>query len=200
MAKAPFKNKTALILGADCPAGRSVALKFSRVGAKVIIAGFDKESLDLLSELILDKHGEPAQAVLPHKGGDTMGILREKQKASGHIHAIVNAVAVSSYQGEERKEMICHARALNEVCLDLVKGTGVVRVCTIWPDDAGEPPKVPAPFWHTLVTLDHIEGVAKGEGEGLKAAAVADTVLTLMSCEGGACPVEARLEARRTKV
>jgi hypothetical protein len=198
-----YKNKTALILGADTAAGRATALKFSRIGARVLLAGYEHEQLALLSRLILDKRGDPLEVLLPESPGGAVAVLREKRKSFGHVHAVVNAVAASAFTGEDRVLMIERARELNQIALDLVQGAGSVRLCTVWPDDAGKPPVVPHPFWHTLVHVTRIASAGgtddPSEERSLKPAAVADTVLALMSCEGGACPVEVRLEPRRTK-
>lgn len=200
-----FRNRTALVLGADTPAGRAIALKFSRIGARAVLGGFALDRLELLEKLIRDKGGDPIVLILPREADDACARLRSTRGAFGHVHAAVNAVAASSYHGDERDYLIDVARRLGTELFSYVEGKGTVRLATLWPDDAGDSPEIPKSFWHSLVRVHRIASDSSGFDdvtveEGVRPAAVADALLHLLACEGGACPIEVRLEERKSKV
>ncbi len=202
MTKGQFRQKTALILGADTPAGRSVALKFSRLGSHVVISGFDEDSLELLARLIRDKGGDPVIALLPEDRDGITAELREKRSLFGHYHAIVNATAASSYHGDARRDAIDRSHLLADLVRGLASGRGSLRFFTIWPDDAGEEPQIPPPFWHSLIRVSRVAGMDTGTEEEteVRPAAVAEALAALLQCDPSACPVEVRLEPRQGKV
>ncbi len=200
MGRDPLQNKTALVLGADTPFGRAIALQFAKAGSQVILAGGSTAGISPVADLIKVKRGDALEAVLPQKKDKILAILREKRDTLGHIHFVANTLGMLS-DDEEDEGSFDRARELNEIVLELIQGKGTVRLATLWPDRAGDPPVVPDSFWHTLVRFDRIphEAILEGREGTLRPAAVADSLIHLFHCPPGACPVEVRFMARAIK-
>ncbi len=194
MARITFRNKVALILGADLPVGRSAALQLSRSGAKTVLTGFDKQRLHQLQELILAKGGEPTEILLTDSIEDDMTGVREVRDTLGHIHFVVNALgAGTALRGGRAGEL---SRSYGEAVFQLTAGRGAARYLTVWPDECGDALAPPEESWHCLVTAAAMQSQADGEegDETLKAAAIGDTVVYLLSCPPSACPALVRLK------
>ena len=206
MARTILKTKTALIYGADCPAGRAVALQLSREGARVVIAGYDQRRLQLLKDLIVTKGGDPHLAVLTPDEDRVLTILREARELMGnHYHLLINCMAAVEGPVDNPDEPIEIGRHAYDLLMQLVSNRGAVRLATLWPDDAGAPPKVDKKLWHCLIRTKKVE-MSRDEVLGsipadmVKAGGAADAIVFLLSCPPSACPVEVRLEPRNLKV
>lgn len=196
------RHRVALILGADNPVGRACALQFSRSGAGVLIAGFNRHKLALLGRLIEDKKGDPLEAAITMDHDKSLSNLVTQRDAFGHVHYIVNAAAFDGEAEGEGQNPLARAHHCHELAKSLAAGRGAVRFITIWPDDAGDPPHHAAEAWHSLVRVDTVEAEGSGEaapGDTVRAAAVGDTLVHLSNCPPGCCPVEVRLAARQLK-
>ena len=205
MAKTTLKHKTALILGADCPAGRASALQLSREGCHVILAGHDSRRLSLLAELIRNKGGDPLEAVLSRDEDRITTELRHQRDTMGHLHFVINAIAAQEGPVDEPQRPFEDARICQRLTLDLSSGRGNVRLVTLWPDAAGTPPESPAGMFSCLIRVAHIQlehDGAESEADDavvVRAGAAADAVVHLLQCPPGACPVEVRVEPREVK-
>ncbi|CAN5230663.1 hypothetical protein BH09SUM1_BH09SUM1_11870 [soil metagenome] len=200
MAKTTVKHKTAAILGADCPAGRAIALQLVREGCHVVLVGYDEQKLTLLSELIQNKAGDSLQAVLPRDGdADIAALLRPSRDQQGHFHFIINAVAAAEGPSDDPGAPARAARAAIAGVLALVEGKGNVRFITLWPDFAGAAPDMPKEQWHSLIRVDKIQMESEhtnDDAQMVRAAAAADTIIHLLQSSPGACPFEVRIEPR----
>ncbi len=203
MSKAGFRGKTSLILGAEFPAGRAVALQLSKSGSRVIIAGHDLNKLRLLEQLITTKGGDPIVAVLPADHAGALQVLREARDHCGHLHFIVNALSVTGESHHEHASAGKRAHDQWEVIRELVAGRGSARFLTLWLDTAGTPPEFARNCWHCLVRVEAIQTEADQEGtmdeKKVRCAGAADTIVELLNCPGSACPTEVRLETRALK-
>jgi len=202
MAKTTLKHKTALVLGADCPAGRAVALQLSREGCQVIIAGHDARRLSVLAELMRTKGATPVEAVLPREEDRIITELRPLRDAQGHIHFLINAMAAQEGPADDPGAPARDAAAAQRQTLALAESRGTLRLVTLWPDAAGDAPEAPADVFASLVRVAHLqtEHDASEEevqvGAVVRAAAAADAIVHLLQCPPGACPVEVRLAPR----
>lgn len=194
--KTTTKDKVALVLGADGPVGRAVALQLSRIGCRIIAAGGHGKQLAQLAELILAKKGIAAEAVLPHEPAELVATLRAVRETVGHFHFIVNALEASGPADE-------HSAApadVVEALVNVITGRGAVRFATVVNGRVKAQP-LPANAWQAVI---HIAGLAHEEdaspGESVKPAAVADVVVNLLQCPEGACPLEVRLAPRELKI
>ena len=207
MARTVLKHKTALILGAESPAGRAVALQLSREGALVVLAGHDARRLQLLAELIKAKGGSPAIAELSQDRNRNIAALLEARDESGnHYHFLINALASVEPPADMPGHSHQLAHEIAEQVLALIDGKGSVRVVTIWPGEGpGPAPHLPPDYWHSVVRMANLE-MAHDEAAPVhdplmvKAAGAADALVYLLSCPPSACPVEVRLEPRSVKV
>ncbi|MCC6547960.1 hypothetical protein IT570_12410 [Candidatus Sumerlaeota bacterium] len=200
---AGLRGKTALVLGAEFPAGRAVALQLSRSGCRVIISGHDLRKLQLIDQLLTAKGGNPVVAVLPGDPAKDLGILREARDHCGHLHFVVNALSVVGDSTHEHHVAGKRAHAAWDVVLQLVTGRGAVRFLTLWLEAAGKPPEFPATCWHSLVRVSAIQTESDNEASmgdaKVRCAGAADTICELLLCPGSACPVEVKLEPRALK-
>lgn len=203
MAKSVFKDKIALVLGAENPVGRAIALQLSRVGSKVLLSGFDKGKLDLLSQLIAMKGGGPTVVPISSDKERSVGALRSARDGAGHLHFVVNTLSVMGETGHEHATSGKRAEESYKLVHELVAGRGTVRFLTVWLDAAGGVPKFAETHWHCIIRLIAVQTEADQEGtmdpQKVKAAGLADAVLSLLDCPGSACPVEVRVEARSLK-
>lgn len=200
---AGLRGKTALVLGAEFPAGRAVALQLSRSGCRVIISGHDLRKLQLLDQLLTAKGGNPIVAVLPGEAAKDLSILREARDECGHLHYVVNSLSVAGESPQAHHAAGKKAHDAWGVVQQLVTGRGSARFLTLWLDAAGKPPEFPNAWWHSLVRVTAIQTEADEEhalGDAkVRCAGAADTICELLLCPGSACPVEVKLEPRALK-
>lgn len=204
MARTTLKGKTSLVLGADSPVGRSIALQLSREGSRVVLAGFDPRKLGLLYELIRAKGGESYRAFLADDAEGTATALKDARDNLGnHFHFIVNALATTEGPSDDPGIGARRAVTAAAVVLQLTEGKGSVRQLTVWPDDAGTPPVIEVNIWHSLVRVERLESehdeATDADSIVVRAAGAADTAIYLLSCPPSACPVEVRLAPRELK-
>jgi NAD(P)-dependent dehydrogenase (short-subunit alcohol dehydrogenase family) len=93
-------NKVALITGASSGIGKEIALAFSEMGARVVIASRRKESLDVVAEEIRAQGGE-AFPVACHIGklDDISGLFEKVMQKYGRVDVLVNNAATNPYFG-----------------------------------------------------------------------------------------------------
>ncbi len=190
----PFRNKVALIFGADTPVGRSAALQFSRSGSKTILAGHEEKKLILLMNLILDKKGDPAAAVLPSNHEKALELLTTREAEIGKVHFIFNAGGTILESPETS------LKAYEKLGLELIPNRKNIKWVTVWPDKAGDLPEPPEGIWHSFLRLNGVSHEVSEVDEGrdglIRPGAIADAGLAMLNCPGGACPIEVRLESR----
>lgn len=198
MPKTAFRDKTALILGADSPVGRAAALQLSRLGCRTVLAGFDKQQIRELTEFIVTKSGKPLDCILPTAREGLLEVLLEARNAVKHFHYVVNVLPLRDWEIPEGfsapEELAMYAEAQ---VVELQSGKGAFRVLTVLPRDSTLRPGRDVPLWYSAVRLgDKLAPAGAGDGEGVKPAAVGDTIAWLLSCPPGGCPVEVLLERR----
>jgi NAD(P)-dependent dehydrogenase (short-subunit alcohol dehydrogenase family) len=201
MNKNPFQHKTALILGADTPTGRAVALQLSRAGANLIIAGDHAKKLNELENDILRKLGDPLSVLLSPNNEQSLKALADKRAIHGHLHFVINTIATLEGASDDPGASGRRALELNGVVEQLVSGRGAARFATVWNDQIGAHPELVVESWHTMVRVNDIEGQGgvSSEKEGVRPGAIAEGVLRLLSCPAGACPVEVQFASRELK-
>lgn len=204
MSRTPLRNKAVLILGADTPVGRAISLQLSREGAKVVIAGREKETLGLLAEFLVAKGGSPTEVSLARGIDHAVSAIREARDTLGHLHVVINAVPAHTIFPEMDWDPAVYSRELTAALEEVLRGRGQLRRVTIWPDGAGEfPARDEEDSWHCFLRMKAVsyrpEGGDPGQPEAIKPAGVADTVVCLLQCPPAACPVEVRLEERGVK-
>lgn len=197
--KTTFDSKIALVLGADTPLGRAACLQLSRAKCRVLLAGRDAKRLRDLVEFIARKKGDSLETVLPLDPAKAAAVLRLARDSMGHAHFVVNAMACTKDPATSAPDAI----AIQEAFLGLAAGRGVVRLVTLWPDAAGDPPPVPDDTWACMVRFaeyqdDFADDVAL-PGKTVRAAGAADSVVAILSCPPSACPISVRLEQRDLK-
>ncbi|MBI1293015.1 hypothetical protein GC173_17540 [bacterium] len=202
MSKPNTRHRTALVLGADNPAGRSIAMMFSRTGANVVLAGYDADKLKILADLIEAKKGDPLVTVIPREKDRIIPVLRAARETMGHYHYVVNALAASDPPSDQPQAWVETASQLQKHVWEVVEGRGSVRFLILWPDNAHLPvPAVPDErLWHCAVRYDRIQLESEDNaGDAMRAAGVADTVGQLLASPASACPVEVRIAIRELK-
>lgn len=204
MAKTVFREKTALVLGADAPVGRSVALQLSRLGCRVVLAGFDGPAIREVAEFLTAKSGKPLECLLDAENPNLLPSLLEARGTVKHFHFAVNAIAASpnsfpgSFAGMPPLEVALKAE---QGLMELQQGKGAMRLLTIVPQRADLTSPRGEPSWYSLVRLgSELASPGAEESDGIKPAAIADSVVWLLSCPPGGCPVEVTLQPRELKV
>lgn len=207
MALTTLKKKTVLVLGVDCAPGRSAAQQLSRAGCRVICASADAHRAEALVEQLLKKGGDPTLLALPPKSQDREDLFRMARDRMGHIHLVVNALALCTWDGENGSmEKACElAREADAELSALLHDHGPTRMLTLWPEEAGpQPPPPPRPdAWHAHAILGprqrlDTEDVAELDRAGfkmhLRAGAVGDAIVFLLQFPPTVRPTTLRLD------
>lgn len=185
MARTILKDKSVLVLGADSAIGRAIALQFARSQSRVIAAGEDEAAVTQVCDLIVRKGGQAVE--LPIEGENEMvaAVLRTARDVVGHIHFVINPLAIV----EGTAKALAYHRAL----APMLNERSFTRYAVLWPEGA-EWPRDPSE-WLTLVRAGSIGSSGEDEGTTLKPGAVADCLVSLLQCPPSACPVEVALKA-----
>jgi NAD(P)-dependent dehydrogenase (short-subunit alcohol dehydrogenase family) len=202
MSKPSPRHKTALVLGADSPVGRSIALTLSRDGCHVVLAGYHADRLKILADLIEAKKGDPLVAVIPREAERIVPVLRAARETMGHYHFIINALATLEPPADQPQFNVERAVDLHARAWEVIEGRGTVRFLLLWPDEAKAPlPTLPEPKqWFSVIRYDRIQMETEAaDPEAIRAAGAADTVSLLINAPASACPVEVRLAIRELK-
>ncbi len=203
MPKTVFRDKTALVLGADSSPGRAAAQQLSRLGCRTVLAGFDRRQIREIAEFLVSKAGKPLDCVLPTSREGFFDVILEARNAAKHFHYIVNVLPV--LQGDPPGEfakgsMEDLALYAEEQVLEAQQGKGAFRVLTVVARDSAFRPGKDVPFWYSAVRLgEEFASASAEDGEGIKPAALGDTIVWLLSCPPGACPVEVVVARRDPK-
>jgi len=202
MTKPSNRHRTALILGADNPAGRSIAMSLSRAGCNVVLAGHDVAKLKVLADLIEAKKGDPLVTAIPRENERVIPVLRAARETMGHYHFVVNAVAATDPPSDAPDYFVDKARDLQDKVWEVVEGRGSVRFVILWPTstDRAVPPIPDEKLWCTAIRYDRIQLEADDDDpRAIRAAGAADTIVALLAAPASACPVEVRLAIRELK-
>jgi NAD(P)-dependent dehydrogenase (short-subunit alcohol dehydrogenase family) len=204
MARTILDGKIALILGVETAPGRACAQQLSRAGCKVLLSGLDSRKADELGSQLARKGGYPHDAVLPRTRDAWKEFLIAARSQMGHIHLVVNAMALA-YDGRvEGAAAEAHdvADLLDSLCLNVIAGRGPFRMATLWP--AGTPLAAHNhPHWHCHVTLgpfqrldeEAIDALDAGGVPHLRAGGVGDSMVALFQVPPSVRPATIHLES-----
>jgi NAD(P)-dependent dehydrogenase (short-subunit alcohol dehydrogenase family) len=201
MARTILKDKTALVLGVENAPGRACAQQLAREGVRVILAGTDEKKVHVLGEQLTAKQGKVLMLDLARDVAQWPAQLVEARRQVQHIHLVVNALALGAAEnGDPVQEDRMRSEAMGaeaHLLADLAP-RGPVKAVMLWPSEAAAPP-LATEHWRCLVRLEKFQR-ADGEtleGLHLRAAAIGDAVVTMLSMPPSAAPVEVLLRAVR---
>mgnify|MGYP005864758251 CR=1 FL=1 len=186
MARTILKDKTALVAGADNPAGRAAALQFARIGMRILLVGDDAKALEKLADLIVKKDGEAAELPLERNGEELAAELRAARDAIGHIHVAVNCYALGDAEGS-----LEWALAFQGILESLLAERSFTRHLLALPHGVAVP-EVPEGAWRCVVEAG--APVAAEGSDGLRAGALADAMVFLAQIPPSARPTRVLLD------
>ncbi|MDX2176857.1 MAG: hypothetical protein SF028_10340 [Candidatus Sumerlaeia bacterium] len=186
MARTILKDKTALVAGADNPAGRAAALQFARAGMRILLVGDDEQAVVRLADAIIKKDGEAAELPLARNEAELAAELRAARDAIGHVHVAVNCYAFSAGEGSPE-----WALAFQRVLEPLLAERSFTRHLLVMPHGA-DAPDTPEGVWRCVVQPG--APVAAEGSEGLRAGALADALVFLAQIPPSARPTRVLLD------
>ncbi len=204
MARTILEERVALILGVENAVGRSAAQQLSRAGCRVILASHDEDRIDHIAEPLKKKGGKPVGLVLPYGRAASGQLLVSARDGAGHIHLVVNALAVGYQSEDQRAELEQQATATDALLASLLHGRGPLKMVTAWTNPATVPAPANPTVWHSILLMPDCQRLdtqmadqidAEAGRMHVRAGAAGDAVVFLLQMPPSACPRLVRLEA-----